>query len=609
MPFKFSVVSIGKNESKTLPYLIESCKSFRENGGEYVYMDTGSDKEEAVIMLKSLEKEVGVKIFYVGTRFLTTLTDIQAQRINSLAVGKEKVIARADMTVFNYSAARNHAATLASNDMILMLDCSDRFENFEYKTLNEMVEKGVRRFRYKMALGDSPFDITRFYDRRLEKWVGTIHEVLTCNHESSTKTPYLDEKILYTRHHKQDKPRGHYILGMALDYFANQGKDPRNQYYIGREFNYMDMWKSSNAMLQKHVDNPKSTFAEEKNSAYCHMAWNWLALNDENKAMECLKKAIDVCPYRRQPFIQLCEIYAKRNCPIYVLMYALASLAVDKPGQGYVESAVNYTYLPHLFAYRSLLLMDRKEEAYQHYKAVEHYGYSDNQFITDFENFVGIQSRKDDDKSVVFKNNVATISKMDKVIEQLTVTMMFNTKVSHLSKVIKEIHVGNHKIDPRCICYANTVYEGVDKVRYDGKRVIFPILLGNRLSCKGKEDISVKIVPYDEYEGKASHMMIKYDDKNIDSIFNDDVLIGCKVTPFMVKIPDNKECKVIFTITDPDVKVKSLEILSAKMEKIREVPLIDGITGVIPGTEIPKTFVISPSHISKVAIYIRTMTL
>lgn len=51
------------------------------------------------------------------------------------------------MTIFNYSAARNHAATLASNDMILMLDCSDRFENFEYNTLNAMVEKGVKRFR------------------------------------------------------------------------------------------------------------------------------------------------------------------------------------------------------------------------------------------------------------------------------------------------------------------------------------------------------------------------------------------------------------------------------------------------------------------------------
>lgn len=606
MPLKFSVVSIGKNESKTLPHLVESCKDFRENGGEYVYMDTGSD-ETTMAMLKKYEKEVGVKIFYVGTRFLTTLTDLQAQKINSLAAGKEKIIAKAGMTVFNYSASRNHAASLANNDMILMLDCSDRFENFDYKLLNDMVEKGVRRFRYKMILGDSPFDITRFYDRRVEKWVGTIHEVLTCNHESALKTPYLDEKVLYTRHHKQDKPRGHYILGMALDYFANQGKDPRNQYYIGREFHYMEMWKSSNAMLQKHIDNPRSTFLEEKNSSYCHMAGNYIALNnDTDKAIECLKKAIDTCPYRRQPFMQLCEIYDKRSCPIYTLMYALASLAVDKAGQGYVESAINYTYYPHLFAYRALLRLDRKTEAYQHYKAIEHYGYSDPQVISDLEHFIGMSFAKNDERIVSFINNTAEIPKSDKVIDQITITMLFNTKVTELHKVIKEVLVNENTVDAMSICYGNPVY-GVDKVKYDGKRVIFPVLLNNRVLCKN--GITVKIVTHPEYEGKASHLLLSYADGKDVKDFSVDRLLISKVTPYVIKLPENKIRKLIFAITDPEAKVKTVDISTLRLEKIREIVVNNGVAVIDDPavlSSLPRSFVVGPPHVSKISVYLRT---
>src|SRR5689334_14892513 len=90
MDLKFSVFSIDKNESNTLPDLIESCKEFRNAGGEYVYMDTGSnDDGETMKVLKQYENQ-GVKVFCVGERFITILSKIQAQRINSIVIDKEK---------------------------------------------------------------------------------------------------------------------------------------------------------------------------------------------------------------------------------------------------------------------------------------------------------------------------------------------------------------------------------------------------------------------------------------------------------------------------------------------------------------------------------------
>ena len=107
-----SVCVVAKNAAKTTRPLFNSLKEFADRGGDMVLVDTGSTDNT-----QTFYRAFGFKVFEVGDRFHITIPPEVAKEINDEAVALgDKEIIEEGATLFNFSAARNHAASLAEND-------------------------------------------------------------------------------------------------------------------------------------------------------------------------------------------------------------------------------------------------------------------------------------------------------------------------------------------------------------------------------------------------------------------------------------------------------------------------------------------------------------
>ena len=116
---KFSIVVITKNEEKTLPRLLESLKEFRNRGGEICVCDTGSTDSTI-----ELAKSAGCKVRAVGRRFLIPITNPNEINKRFIVSGEENIVKVGDI-YFNFSAARNYAASMAKNDVVFFYDADE----------------------------------------------------------------------------------------------------------------------------------------------------------------------------------------------------------------------------------------------------------------------------------------------------------------------------------------------------------------------------------------------------------------------------------------------------------------------------------------------------
>src|ERR1700674_1159696 len=149
----FSVVLIARNESKTLPRLIHSLTEFQKQGGEIVLMDTGST-DDTIAVAKSL----GCRVHEAGERFLQRLSDGDARAINDrFVVAGEPPIVSAGAGLFDYAAARNHAASLASRDMVAMPDCDEQFTAFDLAEIERKISEGFEQLEYNFVFAHDEF--------------------------------------------------------------------------------------------------------------------------------------------------------------------------------------------------------------------------------------------------------------------------------------------------------------------------------------------------------------------------------------------------------------------------------------------------------------------
>lgn len=248
----FSIVLIARNESKTLPRLIESLKEFQERGGEIILVDTGSTDGTP-----DIARELGCKVNEAGTRFLHTMDEHTANHINALFIeGGDSPIVVAGDTNFDYSAARNYAAALAENDMIATPDCDEIYTKLDLDKICQAITDGVEQLEYNFVFSHDvegnevvKFLHCKFYDRRKLHWTGIIHEILTGN----ANRQFFQEDVIKLEHWQNvETNRGHYLKGLALSCLLEPDND-RNAHYFGRELLYTGRYASAIKQLERHV--------------------------------------------------------------------------------------------------------------------------------------------------------------------------------------------------------------------------------------------------------------------------------------------------------------------------------------------------------------------
>jgi len=378
----FSLVVVGRNESKTLPRLLGSLKEFFERGGEMVFVDTGSSDDTAQVA-----RDGGCRVFEEGDRFRYTIDEDTARKINEqFVVGDEPAIISGGDSFFAFDKARNYAMGLSSNDFICTPDCDEAWTVLHVDRINELIEQGYEKFLIEFVFAHHPDGTpavefcadTRFYDRRKIKWKGIIHETM----QGDAKMTRLTKEVAYLEHYQnKETDRTKYLAGLAWACYAEPEND-RNSHYFARELMYRGYYKSAVKEFHRHIAMDK--WADERGQSMVYLGACYDATGDSEKAREWWHKAFDLTGTRREPLIHLAYYWKRQNKPAMVGAYAAAALQI--PNNGFYGNRVaNYTFEPHALMYWAKGWQGDIPAARQHWMRCYEFHPDDPVFMRDFD--------------------------------------------------------------------------------------------------------------------------------------------------------------------------------------------------------------------------------
>jgi glycosyltransferase involved in cell wall biosynthesis len=359
---KFSIVLIARNESQTLPRLINSLTEFQSRGGEVLLLDTGSTDDTA-----NIARNLGCRVIEVGDKFRKVITKDLADQINGkFIIENEPSLFKEGDSLFDYASARNFIAEHATTDMIATPDCDEIYTKFDIDKINQAIDEGAEQLEYNFVFSHDEygnpaiqFIHSKFYNRNKLKWVGIVHEVLS----GGAVRKFLPESIIKLEHYQNEKTnRSGYLRGLALDCFENPDND-RNSHYFGRELIWTGRFNSGIQELKRHVAMNRWPTERAQSMIYIGNAYGFL--NKPDQQAEWYFKSFYSDGSRREPLIQLANFFMhNRNYPASIAM-AHGALQLDYTGF-YGTDMRDYTVTPHEILYRAYGWTGKIDLAYKH---------------------------------------------------------------------------------------------------------------------------------------------------------------------------------------------------------------------------------------------------
>nr|QBK90617.1 MAG: glycosyl transferase family 2 [Pithovirus LCPAC104] len=376
----FSIALIVKNEESNLNFMVNSCGDFIKDGGEIIMIDTGSTDNTI-----QEGKKLGCKVYKSEENFITEIDSKVKKHFRKkiFDLADEIIETEEEISSFNFAKARNYIKKFVKNDMIIQIDGCDIFLNFNYKLINDLINKGYNKFEYNQYYGGKPpiklpenykpssefpstlVGISRFYDKTKFNWECRVHEVL-CGDDKIEKKYKLKDEDLLVYHFIKDKPRK-YVFGLMLGYLENID-NLRTIYYLGREFFYLGKFKLAIFMLLKHCNSNKAWFVE-KSSSSSILGQCYEKIGNNERARDFYLKAFDIYSGWREPLLNLASLCLKINKCQQSLCFANACLLIERDSS-FAESYNNYTYEPYNIIYKSykkLGKIDKTKEYFEKY--------------------------------------------------------------------------------------------------------------------------------------------------------------------------------------------------------------------------------------------------
>lgn len=149
---------------------------------------------------------------------------------------------------------------------------------------------------------DIKFHGNRCHARHGYRWVGPVHEVVTwCGQGQENPTMHAGFGIEH--YPDESKSRSSYLplLQVAV---AEEPHNPRQRFYLGREYSFVGDWVRAREELMAFLKMPEAVWGAERAAA-----WRLLASMDD-RPERWLMKAISDDPERRESWVALADFYA-----------------------------------------------------------------------------------------------------------------------------------------------------------------------------------------------------------------------------------------------------------------------------------------------------------
>jgi glycosyltransferase involved in cell wall biosynthesis len=382
----FSFCLIARNESKTLPRLLNSLSEFKERGGKVYLLDTGSTDNTVEVA-----EQWGAEVYAVGNKFLIDVDKKLASKINKLYVtgGEAPVIAEGDKQ-FDYSAARNYIAQFSETDFIFTPDCDEIFTSFNIDAISKLIDEGIQQLEYNFVFSHLPdgspaiqFLHSKAYNRKCLRWVGVIHEVL----QGPAIRQYVLEDVIKLEHFQNPETnRSHYLRGLAIDTYLNPTND-RNSHYFGRELMFTGRYKSAIKELKRHLT--LGQMAMENAQSLIFIAKCYGHLNLPEKQIDYLSRSIFMDGTRREPYIELANFYLHNRRFLQAVAFAKAALEIPYNSY-YANNMSHYTDEPHKILYTAYGFIGMIEEAKLHNRMCIQMQPDNSEYLRDYRYYNGL---------------------------------------------------------------------------------------------------------------------------------------------------------------------------------------------------------------------------
>jgi glycosyltransferase involved in cell wall biosynthesis len=301
---KIAVYTITKNEEKFIRRWYESVKH-----ADYILIaDTGSTDNTVKIA-----KELGINVFNIS------------------------------INPWRFDDARNASLALLPNDIDMCL-CLDIDEVLSENWRNEIdsLPSDVTKIRYnyiwKLNEDGSPavkFKNARFHARNGYRWKYATHEVPVSYGIQEIEYDTGIEVFHLTDWNKV-RPVDFTNLKISKEDYP---LDSRASYYYARELFFNNMFEESSKEFQRYLT--LSNWSSEK----C-WAMRYLSKCEPNNAVEWLLKAINECPYKREPIVDLSEHYYKNGDWVNSKKYAQMALDIETPSYEFLYESECWTWKP-----------------------------------------------------------------------------------------------------------------------------------------------------------------------------------------------------------------------------------------------------------------------
>lgn len=329
----FSIILIHNNKKiDKLKNILSYLQEFKDNNGEIIILDIDNDVESIYFA-----KEFGCKI-EDATNFYRIIDDEMSNIINekfNYDNREEKNIIKNGDTYIDFSDIRNYAASLASNDMILMIDINtDSIINFNLSELRNYINDEYDKIDFNIINKKSM--IYGFYNRNKFKWKNIIFEELQ-QIENDIKTIKCADEILKISGYKKYSKTGeiqninydydYLIESLSINCFLDPSNEKLAQKFAIELFN-RDFLNSSYHAFNRHLD--LCSYEIDRMKSMVYIGDYFIKTGNDAIGIEYYHKAMMECCLRRLPSYKLGLYHFLKNEREKSIFYLEGCLAIQK---------------------------------------------------------------------------------------------------------------------------------------------------------------------------------------------------------------------------------------------------------------------------------------